>query len=213
MSIMDRFRRMKQEEKRKEEINYRVKVADVKRQAQKMKNCTEKAKTEACRLEMNGDHAAAVSKALEAANSEKAYQTALETLRRCENMHAQARTQNDLTDLLKDCESVSKKVIDQIDIKGATIAKEKLQQTNVLMEQMQQSMLEFQDGFDPAGEELFDLSGEEELAAIMASCSQDVEPAQSDLMQENPETENKGQNELEERALWLAARRKELAEI
>lgn len=212
MSIIDRFRRMKREEERKEEINYRVKLADVKRQAQRMKANTEKAKNEACRLEISGDHAAAVSKALEAANNEKAYQAALETLRRCENMHAQAKTQKNLMNLLVDCESVSKKVIDQIDTKGAAKAQERLQQTNILMEQVQQGMQEFQEGFEPIGEELINISGEEELAAIMAANTQILETS-AESMPEKTKAENEKPKDLEERARWLADRRKELVEI
>ena len=47
-----------------------------------MRREVDRCRDEACRLELSGDHAAAVSKAAEAANGEKAYQAAQSTLRR-----------------------------------------------------------------------------------------------------------------------------------
>ena len=188
--------RKSQETERQEEIQYRVRMADVKRQAEKMRRDAAAARSEAYRLEQNGEHTAAVSKAMEAANNEKAYKAAMETLRRCETMHAQAKTQNGLMKLLTECENVSRTVIGQIDTEGVAKAQEKLQQTSVIMEQVQDSMQAFQDGFDPLmAEDGYNLTGEQELAAILKEKEdekaevQRQEAAEAEALTESAKTE------------------------
>ena len=201
--------RAEAEAQRREEFEYRTKMSEIRRMASQMQRSTERARAEAYRLEMSGDHAAALSKANDAANSEKAYKTAIDTLMRCESMHAQAKTQKALTDLLTSCEEVSMGVVESIDTETAVSAQVRLQQANVAMDQLQQEMAAVQEGFMPVEENDICISaGEEALAAIMAEYA--PVPVPPVLVAPAAETEAPDKSAIEER---MTERRKLLAEL
>ena len=203
-------RKARIEAERKEELNYRVKLAEVRRQAEHMKRETERARGEAYRLEVSGDHEGAVSKALEAANSEKAYKAAVSTILRCESMHAQAKTQRSLTNLLSDCEAVSLSVMGQVDTEDAVRVQTRLQQTAAEMEQAQESMAAFQESFDPLADSPVTSSvGEDVLAAIMAERAPAPEALPAEPQPEKAEKAEAGDKDDE----WLREKRRQIAEI
>ena len=200
-------RKARMEVERKEELSYRVKLAEVRRQAEHMKRENERARGEAYRLEVAGDHEGAVSKALEAANSEKAYKTAVSTILRCESMHAQAKTQRSLTNLLSDCEAVSLSVMGQVDTEDAVKVQTRLQQTAAEMEQAQESMAAFQESFDPmADSPVTSSAGEDALAAILAERAPAAAPEPLPEKAEKAESAEKDDE-------WLREKRRQIAEM
>ena len=208
------FRRSKLNKDQQAEMDYRVALSEVRRQAATMQKEVDRCRNEAYRLEISGNHAAAVSKAAEAANSEKAYEAALNTLHRCESMHAQARNQKILTNLMTACENMSENLINQVDMDGALRLQTKLQQTNAVMEEVQESMTAFQEGFEPnTAPALRMAAGEDALAEIMATRAvQEAEvlpPAEAAEMPAGASEDI----DMASHAEWLREKRRELADI
>ena len=213
------FRRSSREADQQKELNYRIALSEVRRQASAMRKEAERCRNEAYRLEVGGNHAAAVSKAAEAANSQKAYEAAQSTLQRCESMHAQARSQKLLTNLMAVCESMSANVMDQIDTTEAMRVQTRLAQTTAAMEEAQEGMAAFQEGFEPNAEPALRVAaGEDALAEIMAErapreavaepAALPVEPAAQTA---EPAADRDG--ELISQAEWLREKRRQLADI
>ena len=211
MKLLDRlFRRSGRRADQQDELDYRMALSEVRRQAAAMHREVERCRSEAYRLEMSGDHAAAVSKAAEAANSEKAYEAAQSTLRRCESMRAQARSQKMLTDLLTVCEQMSTSVMRQIDTGDALRVQALLQQTTVAMEEAQEGMTAFQEGFEPNAEPALRIAaGEEALAGIMAERAARAEPPSPPTGEQIAAADADSASRTE----WLREKRRELADI
>ena len=162
--------RAEAEARRRDEYEYRTEMFQIRRQATQMQRNTEKARAEAYRLEVSGDHAGALSKANDAINNEKAYKTAMDTMARCNSMHAQAQIQRNLTDLLTKCEKVSRAVVQGIDTEGAMSAQIRLQEANDALELAHQEMTAIQEGYVPEdGSDICSSASEQALADIMAS--------------------------------------------
>lgn len=221
VGIFDRlFNRSSKKAEQQDELRYRIALSEVRRQASALRKEAERCRNEAYRLEIGGNHAAAVSKAAEAANTEKAYEAAQSTLQRCESMHAQARNQKMLTDLMAVCEDMSSKVMKQIDTVGAMRIQSRLQQTTAAMEEAQEDMAAFQEGFDPNAEPTLRVAaGEDALAAIMAERAVQTPPpalstepvqAPAETAEAAPVPED---GEALARAEWLKEKRRQLAEI
>lgn len=217
MKLFDKlFRRSGKDSDQQAELNYRIALAEVRRQAAAMRREVERCRNEAYRLEMSGNHPAAVSKAAEAANSEKAWQAAQSTLQRCESMHAQARSQKLLTNLLTVCESMSANVMEQVDTTGAMRIQTRLQQTTAAMEEAQEGMAAFQEGFEPNAEPALRIAaGEDALAEILAQrAALEAGSGAPELPAEAaPAPEPVEDEALRTHADWLREKRRELADI
>ena len=213
------FRRSRRKSDQQSELNYRIALSEVRRQATAMGREVERCRNEAYRLEMSGNHAAAVSKAAEAANNQKAYEAAQSTLQRCQTMHAQARSQKMLTNLLTVCESMSANVMDQVDTNAALRIQTRLQQTTAAMEEAQEGMAAFQEGFEPNAEPALRVAaGEDALAEIMAERAAreavSTQPEPPALPAEAVEAPADASDEdIAARAEWLRQKRRELADI
>ena len=228
ISIFRWFRRLfsnRAENEYREELNYRTGLAGLRRQAEAMRRDAERARAEAHRLEVSGEHAAAVSKAIQAANSEKAYNTAIRTMLNCENTHSQAKTQKALVDLLNGCEAISRNVLADVDAHKAIQAQARLTQTATLMEEAKENMAAFQEGFAMAEHGAGGISaGEAALAEIMAAYEpapasalpvQNVEPAdvvvEASQQDAIAEPEEHGEDDGISHEEWLAKKRMELS--
>ena len=132
--------RSRAEAQRREDMNFRLKVAELKRHAATIRKEADRTKAEAIALERGGDHSRAVAKASAAANQEKSYRTALNTISTCESMHAQAKTQNALKQLMISCKDMSLAVTREADMEGAIKAQTQLQQAAVRLEESQEAM-------------------------------------------------------------------------
>lgn len=187
------FRRKSRAAERRYELNYRMELADLRRKAEHLKRDAQQCREEAHQLQVSGEHISAVSKASMAMNHEKGYQTYLRMIRQCETMYAQSKTQKALMDLMKGCQDVSTAVIKQVDTEGVIKAQERLQQTSIQMDQLQESMRIFQEGFEPdADPSVREIAGEEALAAIMAEYEQKpAAPAgvREEIIEDAPETD------------------------
>ena len=220
MKFFERFfRRRKRSSEQQTELNYRIALSEVRRQATAMRREVERCRNEAYRLEMDGNHAAAVSKAAEAANSQKAYEAAQSTLQRCESMHAQAKSQRLLTNLLSVCESMSANVLEQVDTNGALRIQTRLQQTTAQMEEVQEGMAAFQEGFEPNTEPaLRTAAGEDALADSMAERAVKTDPVVP-IADPGPAIEDHASmpiptdEDLSTHAEWVREKRRQLADI
>lgn len=216
------FGRRKRANDQQSELNYRIALSEVRRQATAMRKEVDRCRNEAYRLEVSGNHAAAVSKAAEAANSQKAYEAAQSTLQRCESMHAQAKSQRLLTNLLAVCESMSAQVIDQVDTNSALRIQTRLQQTTAQMEEVQEGMTAFQEGFEPNAEpSLRTTAGEDALADIMAERAARAVPAEPAALPAEPapvtvepaQAPILADDDLATHAEWVREKRRQLADI
>lgn len=212
MSLWGFLRGRRQAADRKTEVQYRLQLAELRRQAERMKRDTQQTRKEAFKLESEGRHNEALSKASVAVHQENAYQRAFQTMLRCETMHAQAKTQKALTDLMNGCKDISAAVMKQVDTESALKAQAHLEKTSMAMEQVQENMLVFQEGFEPdvpSGERL--AAGEEALAAIMLEHAPvPVQPDESVGMQAEPARAEAG---AQDRSEWLVQRRQQLSEL
>ena len=201
--------RSRAEAQRREEMNFRLKMAELKRHAAAIRKEADRTKAEAVQLERSGDHSRAVAKAAAAANQEKSYRTALNTISACESMHAQAKTQNALKQLMISCRDMSLAVTREADMEGAVKAQTQLQQAAVRLEESQEAMAAFQEGFDAdADPQLRNEAGEAALAKILreqAEKDKQPLPALPDEAQAAPQDEAHQQ--------WVAQRRQMLTEM
>ena len=166
------FRRKSRAAERRYELNYRMELADLRRKAEHLKRDAQQCRKKHINCKFPGTHFGSI-KASMAMNHEKGYQTYLRMIRQCETMYAQSKTQKALMDLMKGCQDVSTAVIKQVDTEGVIKAQERLQQTSIQMDQLQESMRIFQEGFEPdADPSVREIAGEEALAAIMAEYEQ-----------------------------------------
>jgi len=214
------FSRRKRTNEQQSELNFRITLSEVRRQATAMRKEVERCRNEAYRLEMSGNHAAAVSKAAEAANSQKAYEAAQNALQRCESMHAQAKSQKLLTNLLSTCETMSEMVIDQVDTDEALRIQTRLQQTTAQMEEVQEGMAAFQEGFEPNAEPALRMAaGEDALADIIAERAARETPVEPIALPAEPADREPAPVPLAEdadlatHAEWVREKRRQLADI
>ena len=148
MSILDFFRRLAARRQRDTEMSFRLKSAELKRRAAMIGREADRSKAEAVRLEKSGDHAGALAKSCAALNQEKSYRMALTTISNCENLHAQAKAQNALKQLMLACRDISLEVTGEADMEGAVRAQSQMQEAVLRMDESQEAMSAFQQGFD-----------------------------------------------------------------
>lgn len=205
------FFRSRAEAQRREDMNFHLKIAELKRHAATIRKEADRAKTEAVQLERSGDHGRAVAKAAAADNQEKSYRTALTTISTCESMHAQAKTQNALKQLMISCRDISLAVTKEADMEGAVKAQTQLQQAAVRLEESQEAMAAFQEGFDVSADpQLRNEAGEAALAQIMQEQAEKDKQAVPALPEE-PKAIPAPQDEAHQQ--WVAQRRKMLTEM
>ena len=205
------FFRTRAEVQRREEMNFRLKIAELKRHADTIHKEAERTKAEAIRLERSGDHGRAVAKASAAANQEKSYNTALNTISTCESMHTQAKTQNALKQLMITCRDLSLAVTNEADMEGAIKAQTQLQEAAVRLEESQEAMTAFQEGFDVSTDpQLRNEAGEEALAQIM---QEQAEKDKTITLKAPEEQQNVRIAQDEAHQQWVAQRRQMLNEM
>jgi len=207
------------EDGRREELEHRLEMAELRRKADRMRRDAERARSEAYHLELKGDHAAAVSKAALASSKDKTYRTAVQAMLTCESTYAQAKSQMELTQLLEGCNDISRDVLDTVDVERTLRAQTRLTQTTAEMEEAQESMAAVQEGFDPSVDAAVrTAAGEDALAEIMAAHAAQAQPQAAEGAQAAaplPGTAEPAQPDGDaiERAEWLSQKRKALAEI
>ena len=220
MKIWDRitriFRRNRMEEDRRKELNYRLKAADARRRANKMKRDAENARNEAVRLERAGDHQGAVSKALKAKNYEQQYQSAMKSIRDCENVHEQVNANAGMVELMEACNNMASEVTGQVNMDEIAKVQETFRGTAVQLETLQETLKIMQEGMSPdADPAARDAEGEEALAAILGA-AQPEKPAVPAVLAASEVAEKDAGEEAEDESgyrEYLNDKRKELAEM
>jgi len=200
------------ETERKKEMEYRLQIAELKRDAAFIKKEAERCKMEAIRLETAGEHASAVSMAATAANQERNYASAMNTIRTCESLHAQAKTQNALKKMMRSCTVLSETVRAEVDVEGIIKAQTEMQRAMDTLEQSREALEAVQEGFDTdEAYHVRDEAGEEALARIMTEIApiEQTKPIQEaeKNTQEKDTVKTNGQTE------WIKERQRMLAEM
>lgn len=205
-----RFHSVRAEAQRKAEMEFRLKMAGLKRNAAAIRKEADRTKAEAISLEKSGDHSRAVAKAAAAANQEKSYHTALNTISMCENIHDQAKTQNALKQLMISCKDMSATVTGEADIDGAIKAQTQLQDAAARLEASQEAMAAFQEGFDlDTDPQVRNEVGEAALAKILEENAKKEQQVTAEPAKEETPSETTTANHQQ----WVADRRKTLSEL
>lgn len=168
MSILDYFRRYSRQKQRRNEMELCRKIAELTRKASTIKRQADRLKAEAVQFEKAGDHKRAVSAAASAAQQEKSYQSALNALQNCKNMHVQVKSQKEMKELITSCTLIIKKVCDDADTVDYIKAQNDFAQTMEEMEQSRDALEAAQEGFAlGTQEQVRNEAGEQALAQIM----------------------------------------------
>lgn len=222
------FRNSRVKAEQRDELEYRINLADLRRRTKLLQQTAERASKTAYDLEVSGKHAEAVAKATEAVNARKAYEIAQRTMVSCESTHAQAKTQQTFTELMNGCERISKDVLKQVDMDAAIKSQARMTRMATVIDEVQESMVTFQESFITGGDpSSHAIVGEEALAEIMAANTPDYRVSET-LAQETLPGSEEAQNvraqveeaveEMDGQAAmehmeWLNQKRRELAEI
>lgn len=150
------------------EVNYRMSMAKLRRDAASLKSQADAAGKEALRLEQQGDHSQALIKAMQCENLKKNYALAMKSISQNEAMHIKAKTQTMMIDVMEACRDMSHTVLAEADLPRALKAQEDLQKASILMDENMQAIDAFQQGFDlNANSEEINQAGEDALRALM----------------------------------------------
>ena len=201
--------------RRQKEIDDRIELASIRRQAMTIRRQADQFRLEAISLEKGGDHARAVAKAATAANLEKTYETAVKQITNIERIIAQTKTTVAMKELLESINRMTESAITAGNVDDVIQAQAKLQQNEERLKVIQASMDDLQEGFDqdtdPAQR---NEAGEEALRRIMQEQETEekeqaiAEPAQATALPE-PEKDKEKAAHTE----WVNERRKQLNEL
>lgn len=200
------------ESERKKEMEYRLQIAELKRDAASIKKEAERCKLEAIRLETAGEHSSAVSMAATAANQERNYVSAMNTIRTCESLHTQAKTQNALKKMMRSCTALSETVRTEVDVEGIVKAQTEMQRATYMLEQSREAFEAVQEGFEADDSiHVRNDAGEAALAQIM---SEMVQEEQSKVVHQEETNNQKDETpKTDEQTEWIKERHKTLAEM
>ena len=178
MKIFNYFRRFTLKKQRRTEIEFNRQMAELNRQAASIKRQAERLKAEAIRAENSGDHKRAVSAAAAAVHQEKSYQSVINTMQTCKNMHIQVKSQKALKELIASCAVMARDVVRDAQVDGLIMAQQDLTETMEALEQSRDALEAVQEGFSADAEaEVRNEAGEQALAQIMNQLAPQVQPA------------------------------------
>lgn len=170
MKIFTFFRRRSMQKQRRAEMEFNRQMAELNRQASAIKRQSDRLKAEAIHFEQTGDHKRAVAAAAAAAHQEKSYISALNTMQTCKNMHAQAKSQKALKDLISSCAAMAHAVSRDADVSGMIAVQNDFAQTMEELEQSREALEAAQEGFNVETEvQVRNEAGEEALAQLMGN--------------------------------------------
>ena len=172
MKIFSFFRRRALQKQRRAETEFNRQMAELTRQSGAIKRQCERLKAEALSHEQSGDHKQAVAAAAAAANQEKIYISAMNTMQTCRNMHAQAKSQKALKELISACAAMAHSVSRDADVAGMIAAQNDFTQTMEELEQSCNALEAVQEGFNTDTDvQVRDEAGEQALAQILADAA------------------------------------------
>lgn len=212
MSIFDMFRRYSRQKQRRIEMEFSRNIAELTRKASTIKRQADRLKAEAVQFEKAGDHKRAVSAAASAAQQEKSYQSALNTIQICKNMHVQVKSQKAMKELIASCASMAKSVSADADPAAYIEAQNDFTRTMEELEQSRDALEAAQEGFTiGTQEQIRNEAGEQALAQIMEQLAPKEVPARVESSAALPASEKDPQSAQHKE--WADDRRKILAEM
>ncbi len=212
MSIFDLFRRYNRQKQRRIEMEFSRKMAELTRNASAFKRQADRLKTEAVQLERAGDHRRAVSAAASAAQQEKSYQSALNTIQNCKNVHVQVKSQKAMKELIASCASMARSVSADADPADYIEAQNDFTRTMEELEQSRDALEAAQESFTMgAQEQIRNEAGEQALAQIMEQLTPKEAPARIEPSAALPELEQ--DPKIAQHKEWADDRRRILAEM
>lgn len=172
MKIFSFFHRRSLQKQRRAEMEFNRQMAELNRQASAIKRQSERLKAEAVHFEQAGDHKRAVTAAAAAVHQEKSYLSALNTIQTCKNMHAQAKSQKALKELISSCAAMARAVSRDADVAGMIAVQNDFAQTMEELEQSREALEAAQEGFNVETEvQVRNEAGEQALAQIMGEAA------------------------------------------
>lgn len=211
MSIFDFFRRHSERKQRQIETEFSCRMAELTRKASAIKRQAERLKAEAVQFERAGDHKRAVSAAAAAAQQEKSYMSALQTIQTCKTMHVQVKSQKAMKELIASCAAVARSVSADANSTEYIEAQSDFARTMEELEQSREALEAAQEGFNAGTEvQVRNEAGEQALARIMEQAQPKTLPVSIEPAAALPASD---QNKADEHKEWAEERRKILAEM